>query len=128
MKSKSIKKSVVLATAEENRDEFSVPKKWRCGGRCGTLFTTIESFGEKVGDPHERAPKYRDYDGEGIDGAGKITALWRFITPRGQVEVSDYWWNPIDQLSVRALDVRALRWFRRWAKICGLQMTNGNGK
>lgn len=97
----------------------SIPLRWRCGGRCGTIRLTLEQFAKRIGDPHEAAPQeqWRKYKTHGlIHGDGKISALWHFETPRGPVEVSDYWWNAKDELSVRAPDVRAVRWFRRWCK------------
>src|SRR5688572_19783565 len=95
------------------------------GGRVGTIAgLTLDDFAARFGAPHERAP-----DGMGrafqTDDFydGKVTALWHFVTPRGVVEVGDYWWNRPDELSVRAADLRAMRWFGRWARVHGLSYT-----
>lgn len=130
-----IQERVALATAERSQqyhdDMARTPWPWRCGGRCGTLFLSLEDFARRVGDPHKQVPRdqWRKYDQyDLLDGAGKISAIWYFDTPRGLVEVSDYWWNPPDQLSIRAADRRALRWFLRWAVIHRFPVNDRNGK
>lgn len=126
---------ITLATAEEHqrsRTEWyerinTAPRQWKGGGRCGTIRTTLELFANIVGNPHEAAPaaEWRDYDKPLVDGAGKISAIWCFTTPRGPVMVSDYWWNKPDELSVRAADVRAMIWFRLWCKRMRLAFHTG---
>lgn len=122
-----ILRKVALSTAERAGEWFdelnTVPRKWQEGGRCGTLVCTLGEFARQIGDPHKAAPfeQWREYDRFPlVDGAGKISAIWYFDTPRGLVEVSDYWWNRENELSIRATDRRALRWFSRWAKLVGV--------
>lgn len=128
---RNMNRYVSLATAERCRQWFdelpAVPQRYRGGGRLATLNGhTLEQFAARVGDPHEAAPRehWRDYNGHDlIDGAGKVSASWKFDTPRGLVEVSDYWWNRPDELSVRATDKRALRWFGRWCRQNGFRFS-----
>lgn len=98
------------------------PRRFRCGGRCGTIRMSLEALADKIGEPCEAAPRehWRDYE-QPLLGDGKVSAIWHFATPRGPVEVSDYWWNPANELSIRAADIRAMRWFLRWCKANGLE-------
>ena len=124
-----IQRNVSLASAEEHqahhkqslRRQNEVPIKYRCGGRIGTISgMTLEDFAAKLGDPHDSVPReeWRHYrDRSLLDGCGKVSASWFFMTPRGMVEVGDYWWNRKDELSIRAWDTRSMRWFRRWCKL-----------
>ena len=129
-----IQHNVALASAERSKqycdDLQQAPIKWRCGGRCDTLDCSLDDFAKRVGDPHEAVPvsDWRKYNLPLLDGAGKISALWYFDTPRGLVQVSDYWWNPPTQLSIRAADLRAMRWFLRWARLHEIPVDNSNGK
>jgi hypothetical protein len=114
---------VALASAERSKrwwDELqAVPLRWRSGARCGTAYLSLESFARRFGNPHVAAPveDWRRYDDRPLsDGAGKVSASWWFDTPRGLVEVSDYWWNGSEELGVRATDRRALRWFLRYLR------------
>lgn len=123
-----------LATAEESKrywDDLCEMRKsnsrWNGhGSRIATVRCSLEEFADRVGDPHETLPrdKWRNYDlpdSELMDFSsdGKITAIWYFVSPRGLIEVSDYWWNPPTQLSVRCIDLRSMRWFKRWCKSHG---------
>ena len=129
-----IQRNVSLASATEHKravhdwtdvDRMVIPHRFRRGGRVGTIRLTLEDFAAKFGNPHESVPPcdWRKYDDLPLlDGAGKVSAIWWFQTPRGAVQVGDFWWNRKDELSVRAVDVRAMRWFRRWANIMGLVM------
>ena len=125
-----------LATAEESkrywddlRSMRSSGSKWNGhGSRIATIHCSLEEFASRTGDPHNAQPRenWRNYDlpdSELMDFSsdGKITAQWFFVTPRGLVEVSDYWWNPKTQLSVRCVDRRAMRWFERWCKSHGFR-------
>jgi len=121
-----IQRNVCLASAEQHQhvrkvwhDHERIPLRFRCGGRCSTIRMTLLAFAKRVGNPHECVPirDWRRYDLPLLDGAGKVSASWYFWTPRGPVEVSDYWWNKEDELSVRASDMRAMRWFLRWCKL-----------
>ena len=126
--------SVALASAEEHqaarRDWWerreSIPLRWRCGGRCATINLSLEAFARRFGDPHESAPveHWRNYHGHDLlDGAGKVSAIWYFQTPRGPVQVHDYWWNKKDELSIAAPDMRSMRWFLRWCENRGIPAT-----
>lgn len=115
-----IQRNCSLASQARKWEWPNVPNRFRNGGRVATIRATLEQFARRVGNPHVAAPaaEWRDYKGRNlVDGAGKVSAIWYFDTPRGPVQVSDYWWNKPDELSVRAIDVRAMRWFRRWCKI-----------
>ena len=53
----NINEHVALATAEESKQYLTdgwddVPAHWRSGGRCGTLFSSIEVFSSRIGNPH----------------------------------------------------------------------------
>ncbi len=119
----------VLATADQHKEAHAqwhadyarTPLRWRCGGRCASLKMSLYDFAKRIGDPHEAAPvaDWRDYDKPLIHD-GKISAIWFFVTPRGYIQVSDYWWNKADELSIRAVDLRAVRWFKRWCRDRGL--------
>lgn len=128
MKTLLIQRVVALATAKDSQAWFnqltSTPLRFRGGGRCGTIFLSLEAFARKVGDPHNAVPRkdWRNYNGSDLlDGAGKVSAEWHFNTPRGLIEVSDYWWNGVNELSIRAADRRAMRWFLRWCRIQGIE-------
>ena len=99
-------------------------KRTVLGGRVGTLHTSLEDFASRVGNPHEAAPRehWRNYSGHDlIDGAGKVSAIWHLDTPRGPVEIGDYWWNNPEELSIRAKDMRAKLWAVRWLKHHGFK-------
>jgi len=125
-------RNVALATATQHKralhdwrhsDCNVIPRRFLCGGRCGTIRMSLHDFAKRFGDPHEAAPaaEWRKYDTLPLlDGAGKVSAIWWFQTPRGAVQVSDFWWNKPDELSIRALDTRCLRWFLRWCKLRGI--------
>lgn len=121
-----IQKNVSLAGAEAGRNRIhdiaAVPVRFRCGGRCGTINMSLFAFASKIGNPHEAVPvdDWRNYNLPLLDGAGKVSAIWYFSTPRGLVEVGDYWWNRENELSIRANDIRSQRWFLRWCKLHGI--------
>ena len=91
--------------------------------RIGTAFESLESFARKFGDPHEA-----DYSETGLDGAGKVHAIWDIDTPRGLAHIRDYWWNAQDQLSIAAADSRAFLWVKNWLRIHGVRAEGGCGK
>ena len=93
------------------------------GWRMGTVFMTLEQFSRKFGSPHAE-----NFGADGIDGAGKVHAVWHINTPRGPVEVGDYWWNPADQLSVRTGNWYAFLWAKGWLNMHGARCVSGNGK
>ena len=86
------------------------------GHRLGTAFLTLKQFEQKIGKPH-----YADYSRDGIDGDGKVHAVWIIKTPRGNAAVRDYWWNPKDQLSICAPDFMTFLWAKNWLKIQGVE-------
>ena len=108
----------------------AVPLRFRCGGRAATALLSLEQFAARFGAPQEAVSvaEWRNYDLPLLDGAGKVSARWQFDTPRGLVEVSDYWWNPSDELSVRAVDNRALRWFLRYLRGRGVGVRTGGSR
>ena len=91
--------------------------------RYGTAFLSIEQFGRKFGNPHEQ-----NFSEEGIDGAGKVHAIWYITTPRGVGAVRDYWWNPSDQLSIAAPNKWVYLWVKGWLRVHGVRCSTGNGK
>ena len=104
---KAIINNVYLAPKAEGRD-----------GNCrrGTVYMSLSGFAAKFGDPHEA-----DYSEEGIDGYGKVTAIWHIHTPRGAVHVRDYWWNPPDELSIGASNAKSTLWLRAWLRKHGVK-------
>jgi len=93
------------------------------GCRRGTVFETLDGFARKFGNPH-----VEDFSEDGLDGAGKVHAIWTVETPRGIVEVRDYWWNPKDQLSIGAPNGLAALWCRAWLRLHGVKCSGSNGK
>ena len=97
---------------------------WHTGiSKIATAFIDLETFGRRFGDPHDQ-----DFSENGIDGAGRVHAIWHIDTPRGIVQISDYWWNPENQLSIRAATKKAALWVISWLKIHGIKACLGNGK
>ncbi len=91
--------------------------------RQGTAFITLQDFAAKFGNPHQSNSKE-----SGIDGAGKVHAIWIIDTPRGTTTIHDYWWNPPDQLSIGASDYRAAQWCRGWLRTQGIKTSPSNDK
>jgi hypothetical protein len=73
-------------------------------GRCGTAVITLAELESRLGAPHLL--------GSGDD---KITARWHLDTPRGPVEISDYWWNGPREQSIRG-SYRACLWAAAWMR------------
>lgn len=85
--------------------------------RTGTRYgVTLHDLAKRLGNPHEAAPveDWYDYDKDLVDGAGKVSASWHITTPRGVVEIRDYWWNKRDEMSLASVDPRAVIWVHRW--------------
>lgn len=116
----SITKSLVEAHVQLAPREAIGPLGCRVGRRKGiSIYDLLNHFGE----PHQAAPKehWRQYDNHDLlDGAGKVSALWLFNTPRGVAELHDYWWNPVDVISINAEDHRATLWVHRYLDLLGL--------
>jgi len=116
-----IQKNVAVMTAEQHQRRWQAwneaynkaPLALRRGCRVGTITCTLQDFARLTGNPHDL--------GSPDD---KITAAWWFATPRGPVQVSDYWWNRKDELSIRSADARAMRWFIRWCRLHGFVTPN----
>ena len=105
-------------------NNVSLAPTWKPSGhRCGTLFCSLEEFARRVGDPHAM-----DFSTDGLDGSGKVHAEWSINTPRGVVNIHDYWWNPPGQLSIGAVSERAALWGRAWLRLHGFKCSPSNGK
>ena len=121
--------SLAGASYFARRDDLPTPPFALSGnGRHGTIPLSLEAFAARMGDPHEQVARahWRDYDGHPrLDGAGKVSAIWIFETPRGPVEVGDYWWNAENELSIRGTPTthrKAFLWFRRWCRESGVPL------
>jgi len=91
--------------------------------RRGTVFISLSEFGRKFGDPH-----ISNFSNDGVHGDEKIHAMWTVDTPRGPVNIYDYWWNPKAQLSIGAKDKYSFLWCKGWLKMHGVECKSGNGK
>lgn len=111
-----VQANVCLATAQQVA---------ACNGtsRTGTRYgVTLHDLAKRLGNPHEAAPvedRY-DYKKDLVDGAGKVSAIWYVSTPRGLVEIRDYWWNKRDVMSLGSVDCRAVIWVHRWMDLHNL--------
>lgn len=129
----NINQHVCLATAQEIqnlRPNPRIPNRFQGGGRVGTLFCTLQEFAFAAGDPHCTTSRDRwyDYEGEGIDGAGKVTAEWHIRTPRGLATIHDFWSSPKGVLSVGVAiygDSRSALWVIRWLRAHGFTAVFG---
>jgi len=90
------------------------------GYRQGTAFLTLQEFAKKFGDPHQS-----NFNEDGIDGSGKVHAIWIIKTPRGNAAVRDYWWNPETELSICAPNRMAYLWTKGWLKCYDVKCKNG---
>ena len=90
------------ATDHVYRDEsLSTP----LAGRRGTLRRAESDLIAAFGEPVD--PGYSD---------GKVTKSWRFSTPRGAVDIRDYWWNGHGEWSLSSVDSKAIIWLRQFVK------------
>ena len=64
---------------------------------------------------------------EGVDGAGKVHALWFIHTPRGSATLYDYWWNGENVLSIGAGGRRSTLWAVKWLRLRGIPCKLGLG-
>lgn len=68
------------------------------GGRSGTAVCKTDRLREIFGEPN-------------VVPCDKVTIGWTFVTPRGPVEIRDYWWNvPDAEWSIGAPNIKAARW------------------
>jgi hypothetical protein len=75
------------------------------GGRIGTVKADQSRLVNLFGPP--RPVRCSD---------GKVTKRWVFMTPRGLIEIRDYWWNRPNEWSLSAQDRKAGLWLRRFLK------------
>jgi len=110
-------RNVCLATAEQ------VISRDHGGYRVGSVIgLTLQQFAAKFGNPHDHG------DGD------KVHAEWYFMTPRGLVDVYDYWWNPKNVLSIglrnckNGIDgnINAARWLARYLREMGIKAGLGS--
>lgn len=94
-----------LDAAEFARHGVAIAQAFHfCGhGRGGTIKMTLDEFEAIAGEPHHTE----------VDD--KVKRLWSIETPRGTAEVSDFWWNKPNELSIRG-NWRACLWVARWAR------------
>lgn len=82
--------------------------------RIGTVHCTLADFRAKFGAPHVL--------GSPDD---KVKETWHFRTPRGSVEVRDYWWNRTGELSIAATTPKAVLWLAGYLRRVGLRAACG---
>jgi hypothetical protein len=58
-------------------------------------------------------------------GDEKVTMQWVFETPRGTVEVRDYWWNAPNEWSIAAANYKAAQWVIRFMRSLNLKAHRG---
>lgn len=89
--------------------------------RRGTVFATYKELKAVLGSPHEE-----DWSEEAIHGDGKVHFCWYIITPRGIVEIGDYWWNPKEKQSIRTAHNGAYWWIKGFFKLHGISCRQGS--
>lgn len=99
-KSKAIREYVAIAPC---RREIQ-------SGRVGTLYMGFAEEGKGMSGL-QAAQRVFGQPVCGQSGDCKVTMSWHFDTPRGPVEVSDYWWNKWNELSIRSKSKKAAMWF-----------------
>ena len=82
------------------------------GSRLGTVNATKEQCINTFGPPH--------WTGN-IDD--KVTYSWTFATPRGPVEIRDYWWNGPKEQSIGSQSKKAALWVASYCRANGLPAT-----
>ena len=88
------------------------------GSRTATVEGLRHELLEVLGEPHQ-------YDPDGLDDAAKVTTMWFFETPRGQVAVRDYWWNSRNEWSIATTNWKAALWVIAWFRRAGLRAYGG---
>ena len=78
------------------------PKGDVMGYRVGTAIASRDELIECFGRPH--------IDDMNYASDGKVTTVWCFETPRGSVEIRDYWWNREGEWSLAAGGPKPVRW------------------
>lgn len=84
--------------------------------RIGTVHCTLAEFRAEFGAPHVL--------GSADD---KVKETWHFRTPRGPVEVRDYWWNRDGELSIAATTPKAVLWLAGYLRRVGFKAARGVG-
>ena len=85
------------------------------GGRIDTLWIDLFDLESRFSRTH--FPE---------DDDGKTTMGFQFNTPRGPIEITDYWWNKIGfEWSVRSQDKRAVIWLVRYLRSIGVDFGKG---
>jgi len=76
-------------------------------GRSGTVLASISDLIRVFGSPIKQS--YFD---------DKVTMAWYFQTPRGPVEVRDYWWNVKGvEWSIATENRKAVKWLKRFLQL-----------
>ena len=83
--------------------------------RLGTVWASLESLISALGEPYY----YDDPEGD-----SKVKIGWQFKTPRGNVEVRDYWWNRKGEWSLAASNKKQLLWIKGFLRAKGLRNFN----
>jgi len=80
------------------------------GGRSGTVWASLGELVALLGDP------------QSVNSADdKVHYRWIFDTPRGPVEVRDYWWNATGEHSIASARGNAALWVARWFRRRGVR-------
>jgi hypothetical protein len=86
------------------------------GGRTGTVAADESELVARFGNPLP------------VDSAdGKVTKRWVIATPRGPVEVRDYWWNGPSEWSIASANHKATKWAVRFLKAHDIKAHRGIG-
>jgi hypothetical protein len=89
------------------------------GGRIDTLWIDFDELNSRFVRTH--------WPETYIDG--KVTMGFQFETPRGPIEITDYWWNKIGfEWSVRSQDPRSVIWLVKFLRGIGVPFSRGKHK
>lgn len=80
------------------------------GGRAGTCIAPRAEMEFLFGPSHTKP-----------SGDGKVTHGWFLDTPRGVVEIRDYWWNAAYEYSIAAESRKAALWACRYLRRKGFR-------
>lgn len=84
------------------------------GGRMGTAYGTKTALTKAFGRPNVKP-----------SDDGRVTCGWRLMTPRGPIEIRDYWWNAKGEWSIAAGSWKAALWARRALRSHGFNVPYG---
>ncbi len=80
------------------------------GCRIGTAYCDRDMLRDLLGiEPNQGHP------------ASKVTIGWTFNSPRGPVEIRDYWWNAEDEWSIAAANWKAGLWLNKYLRTLGIK-------